>query len=86
MSITNPDLVSELSRLLDERLLGAVQQGKRPTYAVIPRSLFEKIVVLMVTSNNPDDQPTYVSPIGPVRLHYYVDQPELTSVAFGRVV
>ena len=83
MSITDPDLVSELSRLLDARLLGAVQQGQHPTYAVIPRSLLEKIVVWMVTSDNLDDHPTYLSPIGPVRLHHYVNRPELTSVGFG---
>ncbi|MBL0407614.1 hypothetical protein JKG68_27225 [Microvirga aerilata] len=86
MSITDPDLVSELSLLLDKRILDASRQGKRPTYAVIPKSLFEKIVLWMVTSGNLDDQPTYGSPAGPMRLRYYVDQPELTSIGFGKAV
>jgi hypothetical protein len=84
MSVADPDLTSELSLLLDKRLLRAAKQGKRPTYAVIPKSLFEKVVVWMVISNNLDDQPTYRSPVGPVRLHFYVDRPELTSIGFGR--
>jgi hypothetical protein len=82
MSITDPDLVSELSRLLDARLLGAVQEGKQPTYAVVPRVLFEEIVVWMVTSNDLDDQPTYRSPIGPITTS--IDPSSPPSASEGR--
>jgi hypothetical protein len=82
MSVSDSSLIQDLSALLDQRLLGSVKQGMRPSYAVVPRDLFIRVVAAMVLANDPDRCPVYLSPVGPIRLYYYVDCPDLTKIEY----